>query len=68
MDDPYLLYKEKICINCINSQCNKQFTIIENENTKTIKCLGYIKNNNITPYIEPIERTAEQLKPIMRFL
>lgn len=67
MDNPYLTYKEKVCINCINKQCNKQLVIREKNDTKTIKCLNYIKRDDIEPYKEPLRREARQLRSLMGF-
>lgn len=67
MNNPYSIYKDKICINCINKECSKQMFMIEENNINTIKCLNYIKKEGITGYEEPKGRTARQLKSLMGF-
>lgn len=67
MNDPYLTYIDKICTNCINKECNKQFVMTERNNMKTIKCINYIKPDNLQGYKEPLEREAKQLRSLMGF-
>ena len=67
MDNPYLTYIDKVCTNCINKQCEKQFVFKEQGNMKTLKCINYIKPDNLQGYVKPLEREAKQLKSIMGF-
>ena len=67
MNNPYSIYKEKICINCIQDNCNKQALVIEDNEIYSIKCLNYKKGNNIKGYEDPKGRTAKQLKSLMGF-
>lgn len=67
MENPYSTYIDKICTNCINNECNKQFVVIEKDNMKTLKCINYIKPDNLKGYIKPLCREAKQLRSLMGF-
>lgn len=67
MDNPYLTYIDKICTNCINKECNRQFVIKEQHNETTLKCINYMKPDNLQGYIKPLDRKADQLKSLMGF-
>ena len=67
MNNPYLTYIDKICTNCINNNCDRQFVIIEKDNETTLKCINYMKPDNLQGYVKPLERYADQHKSLMGF-
>lgn len=58
-------FKKYICSNC-KGQCNKGIVVVESDEIKEIKCWDYKKKNEVEGY-KKLERTAKQIKPLMRF-
>lgn len=58
-------FSKYICSNC-KGQCNKGIVIIESDGIKEARCVDYEKKNEVAGY-KKLERTAKQIKPLMRF-
>jgi len=57
----------ELCKTCKSKICAKNIITKKEENLKIIKCLGYQKDENkIVGYKEPLSRTANQQKAIMK--
>lgn len=59
-------FSKYICSNC-KGQCNKGIVIIESNGIKEARCWDYEKKKEVQGYVKPKERTAKQIKPLMRF-
>ncbi len=59
-------FKNYICSNC-KGQCNKGIVLINNNGIRELRCVDYEKKEDVKGYERPKERTAKQIKPLMRF-
>lgn len=58
-------FSKYICSNC-KGQCDKGIVIVEYNGIKQARCVDYEKKNEVEGY-KRLERTAKQIKPLMRF-
>lgn len=59
-------FSKYICSNC-KGQCDKGIVIVEYNGIIQARCIDYEKKNEVEGYVKPKERTAKQIKPLMRF-
>ncbi len=59
-------FKKYICSNC-KAECDKGIVVTSCDGIKRARCTDYEKKHELEGYKEPIKRTADQIKPIMRF-
>ena len=55
------------CASIVNGDCDKGIVVIKQKNLTTIRCVNYEKKQMFEGYVKPEERTARQLKALMRF-
>ena len=58
-------FSKYICSNC-KGQCDRGIVIINSNGIKQARCVDYEKKNEVEGYKKPKERTAKQIKPLMR--
>lgn len=64
----YQKYVKEYCSNCKNNNKDLcEIRIFTINGVTTTKCVYYEKDKNIKGYKQPLGRTANQAKPLMRF-